>query len=97
MRGPMIRFGSDDRPTAWWEWPFAPLVWAVTIPLFFIAAALSVPYFTIYPDRHAHKYDFGTAGQRELMRRYRRFTSRVSLWRRCGRALAFLFRSSGRA
>jgi hypothetical protein len=88
----MIRFGGDNSPTAWWEWLFAPLVWAIVIPLLFMAAGLSIPYFMVYPDRHAHQYDFGTERQREVMWRYRRLTSRVSFWRRCVRVLAFPFR-----
>ena len=88
----MIRFRGDERPTAWWEWLFAPLVWAVTIPMLFIAAGLSIPYFMVYPDRHATDYDFGTVRQQAIIQRYRRLTSRVSFWRRCRRVIAFPFR-----
>jgi hypothetical protein len=92
VRLPLIRFGRDDRPIAWWEWLFLPVLMPTVGALLGIAAVLSVPYFVVYPDHHAHEYDFGTERQRELMRRYRRFASRVSFWRRCGRALAFPFR-----
>ena len=39
----------------------------------------------VYPDHHAHEWDFGTEGQQEVTRRYRRFAARVSFWRQCGR------------
>jgi hypothetical protein len=83
----LIRSIADESPIAWWEWLFAPLVWAISIPLLFVAAGLSIPYFMVYPDRHAHVYDFGTKRERELMSRYRRFTSRISVWRRLSRVL----------
>jgi hypothetical protein len=89
---PLIRFGGDHSPIAWWEWLFAPLVWAITIPLLLVAALLSIPYYMVYPDHHAHEWDFGTKEQQEIMRRYRRFAARVSFWRRCGRLLASPFR-----
>ena len=92
MRVPLMRFGGADSPIAWWEWLFAPLVGAITIPRLFVAAGLSIPYFMVYPDHHAHKWDFGTEEQQKVMRRYRRFASRVSFWRRCARVLAFPFR-----
>ena len=92
LRVPLIRFGGDDSPIAWWEWLFAPLVWVITIPLLFLAGVLSIPYSVVYPDHHAHEYDFGTERQQAVVRRYRRLTSRVSFWRRCGRVVAFPFR-----
>ncbi len=92
MRIPLIRSGHDTTPIAWWGWFFAPLVWTILITLLFVLAGVSIPYFMLYPERHAHELDFGTERQREVMRRYRRFTARVSLWRRCGRVLASPFR-----
>jgi hypothetical protein len=91
---PLIRSVGDDTPIAWWEWlfaPLAPLVWVTTIPLLFVLAGLSIPYFMVYSDRHVTVYDFGTERQLEIIRRYRRYTARVSFWRRCGRVLAFPF------
>jgi hypothetical protein len=89
---PLIRFGNDERPLAWWEWLFFPIVLPLVMLLLSIAALLSIPYFALYPDRHATSYDFGTEEQQEVMRRYRRFTSRVPLWRRCCRVLTSPFR-----
>jgi hypothetical protein len=92
VRVPLIRFGQDDSPPAWWEWFFLPVVMPAAFAVLGAAALASIPYFAVYPDRHAHEYDFGTDRQREVMRRYRRYASRVSLWRRCGRAAAVPFR-----
>lgn len=91
MRIPLVRFGSDDRPIAWWEWLFVPVVTPVGLTVLGILALLSIPYFTLYPDRHATDYDFGTPRQRAVMGRYRRLTARVSLRRRLGRVLAYPF------
>lgn len=92
MRVPLIRFGDDDRPNAWWEWFFFPVVVPVLFVLLSALALASIPYFAVFPDRHPHEYDFGTERQQEVMRRYRRYTSRVSVWRRCGRLVALPFR-----
>src|SRR5262249_52822044 len=89
MRIPLV--GGDTRPIAWWEGLFAPVLWAIMLPLLFIAAPVSVLYCLVYPDHRAHLYDFGTLQQQEVMRRYRRFGSWVSFWRRCGRVIAFPF------
>jgi hypothetical protein len=101
MRIPLYRGAGDERPTAWWEWPFFPLACVVLVvygvlivTLLGVLAVLSIPYFALYPDRHASDYDFGTARQQELMRRYRRFTARVSLRRRCLRVLTFYCRAN---
>lgn len=92
MRIPLIRSGRDNTPIAWWEWLFAPLVWTILLTLLFVLAGLSIPYFMLYPERHAHELDFGTPRQQETMRRYRRFAAQVSFWRRCGRVLTSPFR-----
>ena len=70
----------------------APLVCGIAFAMLFIAAGLSILYFTVYPDHHATENDFGTERQQAIMQRYRQFTSRVSFWRRCGRVLVFAFR-----
>lgn len=100
MRIPLYRASGDTTPIAWWEWPFFPaavvlfaVCGVVVIALLGALALLSIPYFALYPDRHACDYDFGTEQQQEVMRRYRRFTSRVSLPRRAWRVLTFYCRS----
>ena len=58
--------------------------------LFLIALMLwALPFFELYPDLHFTDYDEGTERQQETIRRYRRFTSRVSFWRRAWRVLTF--------
>ncbi|QEG29618.1 hypothetical protein GobsT_44160 [Gemmata obscuriglobus] len=96
MRVPLIRFGQDNRPLAWWECFFFPIVMPAVFLLLGAAALASIPYFAVFPDHHAHEYDFGTERQQEVMRRYRQFASRVPVWRRVGRALAFPLRQARR-
>ena len=91
MRIPLFS-GPPGRPIAWWEWLFAPLLWPIAFLILFVLGLLSIPYFAVYPDRHAHEYDFGTDRQQAVMMRYRRFTSRVPLWRRIVRAIIFPLR-----
>jgi hypothetical protein len=92
VRLPLIRKGNDGPPIAWWEWLFYPLLVVVVFVVMCVVCCVAPVYFTVYPERHAHEYDFGTEREQEVMRRYRRFASRVSFWRRCGRAVTFPFR-----
>jgi hypothetical protein len=92
VRIPLIRSGRDNTPIAWWEWLFAPLVWTALLTLLLVLGVPSIPYYTLYPECHAHMLDYGTERQREVMRRYRRFAARVSFWRRCGHVLTSPFR-----
>lgn len=89
MRIPIIRFGSDETPIAWWEWLFAPLVYAALLAMALPVAAVSIALAVLYPERHYNKLDRGTPREQELVRRYRRFASQVSVWRRAWRALTF--------
>jgi hypothetical protein len=83
MRAPFVRFGTDYSPTAWWEWFFAPIVWPLFIVLLFVAAGLSIPYFWLYPERHAHQFDFeGSPEEQRQLREYRNHRRRISIWRR---------------
>jgi hypothetical protein len=92
MRLPLCRFNGDQTPVAWWEWIFAPIVMLFLIPLLLLGAILSIPYYTLYPERHAHEYDLGTGRQRELMRRYRSRAARVTLPQRIGWAFLSPYR-----
>lgn len=77
---PFIRFKDDDSPTAIWEWLFAPIVLPIIFALFVMLAVLSVPYFMLYPERHAHQWDFdGTDRQREILAKFRRIRSRCTV------------------
>jgi hypothetical protein len=48
VRLPLIRFGNDETPIAWWEWLFVPLM----VPLFFVGllcmSVVSVPVELAY-------------------------------------------------
>ena len=91
MRIPLLS-GPADRPVAWWEWLFAPVVYPAVLVAMLVFGVVSVPFVLLYPESRFHLYDMGTERQVELMHRYRRFASRVPLWRRAGRVLAFPFR-----
>jgi hypothetical protein len=74
----------------WCRWLFLPLILPigllVLLPLSLLALA-SVPYFRIFPDRHAHVHDFdGTPHQRARLAEWRRRYSRLTLVQRTRRA-----------
>jgi hypothetical protein len=92
VRVPIIRFGADDRPIAWWEWLFAPIVYPIVLLAMLVVGAALIPVFWFYPELSFYEYDAGTDRQVELMRRYRRLAARVRFWPRVGRALAVPFR-----
>jgi hypothetical protein len=73
----------------------AGVVMWLTMPgcvvLLFVAAALSIPYFFIFPERHASSIDFdGTEAEQAAMQEYRRAVSRIPLWRRLGARIGIL-------
>ena len=75
----------------WYAWPLVPLVLPavliVMLPLG-ILALLSMPYFLVFPDRHAHIYDFkATSRQRELLSRWRSGYRRLGVGGRLARSL----------
>ena len=86
---------ADRKRIAWYEWPFLPLVLfalPVVLAIFVILgilAAISIPYFSVYPDRHLHPYDLcdATPRQRELIAKWRHKYRSLGLWRRFKRAL----------
>ena len=96
MRVPLIRFGRDVSPYARGEWLFLPVVMPAVFVSLGALALVSIPYFAVFPDHHAHECDFGTERQQEVMQRYGRFASRVSVRRRIGRLLAFPYRQARR-
>lgn len=84
----------------WYAWPLVPFVFVATLVLMLplgALALLSIPYFLVFPDRHAQIHDFGgTPRQQELLARWResysrlgirgRLARRLKLWRRKRRA-----------
>jgi hypothetical protein len=67
----------------WYLWPLVPPVFVVTmvvvgIPLGLLAL-LSIPYFWLYPERHAHVADLeGTESEKARLRRWRAAYQRMS-------------------
>lgn len=79
MRMPLIRFNGDERPIAWWEWLCAP---ALVVVIFVEFVAVHI-YWVMYPEMHAHSWDFGTPKEQRMMERYRaRCARRVPFWSR---------------
>jgi hypothetical protein len=89
---------SDRLP--WYAWPLAPLVLAIGILVMTVLGILALfflPYFFIYPDRHAHPYDFeGTPRQRELLARRRALYAKMNIFQRIGRGFKLLTRGRQR-
>ena len=81
---------SESQKLPWYLWPLAPIALAsslfVMIP-FGVLALLSIPYFVIYPDHHAHQYDFeGTDHQRKRLSQWRAQYGRMNVFGRLERA-----------
>jgi hypothetical protein len=85
MRVPLIRSRGDESPIEWWEWLFAPLLYAVLLLAVPPLVVVSLGAAFLYPDQHLSELDFGTPREQALAERYRRFTRRVPVWRRVWR------------
>jgi hypothetical protein len=48
MRLPLVRSGDDDRPIAWWEWPFVPVVALLLVLVLLILMVVSIPGGLLY-------------------------------------------------
>ena len=76
----------------WYWWPLAPLMFfgtfvVVGIPLG-ILALVAGPYYAIYPERHAHKWDFcSSLKQKERLALWRAQYQKLGIRDRCARAL----------
>ncbi|REK11953.1 MAG: hypothetical protein DWQ37_13100 [Planctomycetota bacterium] len=82
---------SEQSAWPWYWWPLLPLLYlllilaVVALP---ILGPLSVLYFAIYPERHAHAYDVrGTAHQRHRLAQWRDHYRSLSFRGRVQRAL----------
>ena len=70
-------------------------LWFVLTPasllVLFLAAGVFVPYFWLYPERHAARVDFeGTDAQKEVIAQYRGLLSRKPFWRRVAEKLGLV-------
>jgi hypothetical protein len=82
---------GKPRHVPWYLWPLVPLAFAgglvVMLPLG-IFALLSIPHFTVFPDHHAHLYDFeGTPQQRARLAQWRALHRNMNLLQRIERAI----------
>jgi hypothetical protein len=82
----------------WYLWPLIPPVFVATVVFVAIPLAalalVSIPYFWLYPERHAHQADVeGTERERQRLRRWRAAYQRISS---AGRVRHALRRSSRR-
>src|SRR5262245_26460028 len=48
MRVPLIRYGDDDTPWAWWEWLFVPLMYPLIFVVLLTLSVASVPVAFVY-------------------------------------------------
>ena len=76
----------------WYGWLLVPFVipaaLVVLIPLSLLAA-ISIPYYFVFPDHHRHMWDSeSTPHQRELLARWRTQYSRLGIFGRIRRAFA---------
>ena len=76
MRIPLVRSGGDNTPIAWWEHLFTP---AIVLFLFGLAV-WSIPYFWLFPERHATEWDFDETPEHERsLRRWRDAYARLTI------------------
>ena len=74
---------GDKEPTLL-EWPIIYLATPASMCCLILLGLLSIPYFTLYPERHAHSVDvFGTEAQKAAMSDYRLRSAERSFVRRC--------------
>ena len=80
---------QPSRWPPWYLWLLVPIVFPIALVIMgplALLALLSVPYFRVFPDHHAHLYDFnGTPRQREMLMRWRASYSRLGFAGRLAR------------
>ncbi len=97
MRIPLYRSGGDRTPIVWWEYLFTPFVLIVFIVFAIIGAFFFIPYYWLYPERHAQQIDLdGTSDERHKLEAFRIYRRRVSLWRRILEKARIVAYDSGR-
>jgi len=74
----------------WYLWPLVPFALCGTLVVMIslgILAIISIPYFAIFPERHAHLYDFeATPHQRRRLAQWREMYRDMNFWERLTRA-----------
>jgi len=86
----MRLLGKNSTDLPWYAWILPPLVLPkalLVMLLLAIPAAISIPYFLLFPERHRQIHDFdGTAHQQARLGRWRAVYSRLTFFGRIGRA-----------
>ena len=80
---PLNSWVSSQHDDKWWS----PIVYIATMPgcalALLLLAILSIPYFFLYPERHAHILDFrGSDEQKLALKNYREESARRGICRR---------------
>ena len=87
----MRLLGKNSADLPWYGWILAPLVLPgalLVMLLLAIPAAISIPYFFLFPERHRQIHDFdGTTHQQARLARWRSVYSQLNFLGRVGRAL----------
>ena len=74
---------GEEEPTLM-QWPVILLATPATMCWLLLFGLLSIPYFTLYPERHPHSVDvFGNDEEKAAMNEYRLQSSERSFFRRC--------------
>jgi hypothetical protein len=86
----MRLLGTKSADLPWYVSILAPLVLPgvlLVMLILAIPAAISIPYFLLFPERHRHIHDFdGTVHQQARLGRWRAVYSRLTFFGRIGRA-----------
>lgn len=73
----------QDEGEQWWVYVLSFISVPVLMILMFVGAVLSIPYFSLYPERHATTWDFeGSPEQKLALHRYRQKCERRKFIRR---------------
>ncbi|TWT75796.1 hypothetical protein CA13_73690 [Planctomycetes bacterium CA13] len=73
----------DGAPDTFWSILIVLLTAPACIVWLFVLAVWSIPYFLMYPERHAHMIDFtGTDAQKQAMREFREQAAQRNVFRR---------------
>lgn len=85
----------------WYAWPLIPFVFPVAVLVMVplgLLALLSIPYFLIFPDRHAHIYDFeGNERQKQLLKKWRIKYRKLTICQRVDRGYTLWCRQRRRS
>jgi hypothetical protein len=97
----MASSAKSFKSLPWYGWALVPFVLPVVLVvgiLLGILAAISIPYYFIYPDHHRHIWDSrGTTHQRALLASWRLHYAHLGFFGRIRRAFIRVRRRCGLA